>query len=1022
MRHEGFAGKLTAVLSALTLCFAIVPAASAAEPASAQNDITSPTISEQSKTSDTKDSNSHAPAQDSATNSSKQTETGNTEHSLTPSSEQPPVQTEQPAPSKPKPVPLDSVGSQDGTCTSPGEHRWPDTPGAVNPLTWKEETVGSDCVLTLESGIIPAHTGSDTDTTIPWTGHSVTKLKINAEVSLASTGGRYLFSMMPDLKTADVQGLNTTGSTDMFDMFWDCPNLTEIDGLENWDTSSVTDMRSMFNGIKVTRLELSAWNTSSLNAAVGMFAYNPSLKTIGNPGLNFPANANITNRFLGDTGLICGEHTGQYHWGDGTNTLTWHEAPNAELTECNLTLDSGTVPDHTGTNEATLVPWTGDNIVSATVTEGVRLTPTGGRYLFGKTPSLKTANVAGLKTDNAKDLYAMFWTDTNLNSIDGLDQWNTGGITSTRAMFNSTALTELNLSSWDTHSINDMHDMFWHSASLKTLGNPGLDIPDSVDYTTNEMFTGATSLPCGVKTGRHRWTGNGNTLKWNEHTDDNDDTMCVLTLESGIVPNHNGTDLDPATPWYNDTNVKKATVNPTVKLASAGGEYLFYKMTALESADVANLDTSDATNIHAIFSGDSKLTRIDGLDQWHSGKVTTMRSAFQECGLLTNLDISNWNTSQVIDMGYMFYKTNSLNNLNLDSWDTSRVTDMDKMFYNDANVKTIGNPGLNIPDNIDYTTNDMYTGSGLPCKAKTGRHRWANGINTLKWNEHTDDNDDTMCVLTLESGTVPNHNGTDLDPATPWHDDDNVKKATVNPTVKLASEGGDYLFYKMPSLESAYVGNLDTSDATNIHAMFDTDPKLTKIDGLNQWHTGKVTTMRSTFQESGLLTNLDDISNWDTSHVTDMGHMFYKTNSLNNLDLQGWDTTNVSIAENMLPPNLKALRLGTKTKLISGAFTNVAPPAPGIWTDRSGLTNPAWTGNTTALADRAAGTNSTGTYILDGQVNPFPTPVSALPFTGNDWWTMAKRLMLLVASGIALSIVAYVRSRQWNRSRKGFGR
>ena len=56
-------------------------------------------------------------------------------------------------------------------------------------------------------------------------------------------------------------------------MFTDCSSLTTID-LSNFDTSSVTDMKSMFHGCsKLISINLSNFNTSKVTSMNDMFFF-----------------------------------------------------------------------------------------------------------------------------------------------------------------------------------------------------------------------------------------------------------------------------------------------------------------------------------------------------------------------------------------------------------------------------------------------------------------------------------------------------------------------------------------------------------------------------------------------------------------------------------------------------------------------------------------------------------------------------------------------------------------------------
>ncbi|KFI44855.1 hypothetical protein GA0061078_0999 [Bifidobacterium bohemicum] len=72
------------------------------------------------------------------------------------------AQPEQPA----KSTEPTAISPQLITCSQPGEHLWPET-GGTDPLHWKEESVGNDCVLTLTTGTVPDYGGTDDATGVP---------------------------------------------------------------------------------------------------------------------------------------------------------------------------------------------------------------------------------------------------------------------------------------------------------------------------------------------------------------------------------------------------------------------------------------------------------------------------------------------------------------------------------------------------------------------------------------------------------------------------------------------------------------------------------------------------------------------------------------------------------------------------------------------------------------------------------------------------------------------------------------
>ena len=99
------------------------------------------------------------------------------------------------------------------------------------------------------------------------------------------------------------------------------------------------------------------------------------------------------------------------------------------------------------------------------------------------------------------------------------------------------------------------------------------------------------------------------------------------------------------------------------------------------SIDKWNIDTSNVTDIAAMFASCSSLKTLD-LSNFSTSNVTKMNSMFSTCSSLKTLDLSNFSTSNVTDMSSMFYSCSSLKTLDLSNFNTSNVTDMCQMFHN----------------------------------------------------------------------------------------------------------------------------------------------------------------------------------------------------------------------------------------------------------------------------------------------------------------------------------------------------
>lgn len=115
---------------------------------------------------------------------------------------------------------------------------------------------------------------------------------------------------------------------------------------------------------------------------------------------------------------------------------------------------------------------------------------------------------------------------------------------------------------------------------------------------------------------------------------------------------------------------------------------MFYGMSNLTNLNLSNFDTSKVTDMAGMFANMPNLVTLN-LSSFDTSKVIVMNSMFYNMSRLTALDLSNFNTPQVTDMNHMFYNTSNLTALNLSSFDTSKVKNMTHMFHEMSKLTTL---------------------------------------------------------------------------------------------------------------------------------------------------------------------------------------------------------------------------------------------------------------------------------------------------------------------------------------------
>ena len=130
----------------------------------------------------------------------------------------------------------------------------------------------------------------------------------------------------------------------------------------------------------------------------------------------------------------------------------------------------------------------------------------------------------------------------------------------------------------------------------------------------------------------------------------------------------------------------------------------------------------------------------------------------------------------------------------------------------------------------------------------------------------------------------------------------------------------DNFFYQVKASEINFHPNMDTSNVTNMFAMF---AEAENFNGnISKWNTSNVTLMTAMFAWATKFNS--DISNWNTSNVYDMGQMFSWAIEFNS-DISKWDTSNVKSMQGMFSWVTKF-----NSDISNWNFTNLHPRVRGI--------------------------------------------------------------------------------------------
>lgn len=249
---------------------------------------------------------------------------------------------------------------------------------------------------------------------------------------------------------------------------------------------------------------------------------------------------------------------------------------------------------------------------------------------------------------------------------------------------------------------------------------------------------------------------------------------------------------------------------------------MFYGMSNLTNLNLSNFDTSKVTDMAGMFANMPNLVTLN-LSSFDTSKVIVMNSMFYNMSKLTALDLSNFNTPQVTDMNHMFYNTSNLTALNLSSFDTSKVKNMTHMFHEMSKLTTLNLSNFDTSKVTSMT--EMFSG--------------ASALVSLDLSNFNTSNVTDMTSMFAKTANLKNLNLVSFN------------------TEKVRNMSG--MFYGSDSLTSLDLSSFNTKNVTNISYMFFGMDKITTINIVN-FNTQNVENISYLFgTETGSVDNLTTI-------------------------------------------------------------------------------------------------------------------------------------------------------------------
>ena len=371
----------------------------------------------------------------------------------------------------------------------------------------------------------------------------------------------------------EIKGLNnvdTTDITDMFKMFYNCTSLKSLE-LSNFDTSNVTNMQYMFSNCNsLTSLDLSNFNTSNVTDMMSMFDNCTSLKSLDLSSF--------------DT--------------SNTTDMAWMFYSCFALEAINLS-----------------------NFNTSNVTSMA--------YMFNSCHSLAELDLSNFDTSNVDNMREMFYYCQSLESLD-VSSFNTSKVTDMNEMFDyCLVLKSLNVSGFNTSKVTDMRDMFSNCSTLKSLDVSNFDTSKVTDMSS--MFNYCKSLE---SLDVSRFNTSNVTSMYNMFA------YCS-TLKSLDVSSFNTSKVINIFAMFDHceslTSLDLSSFD-TSKVTSLNNMFNF--CSALKSLNVSNFDTSKVTSMYDMFYYCKSLESLD-VSSFDTSNVTDMTGMLYRLDDLKTLHLGN---------------------------------------------------------------------------------------------------------------------------------------------------------------------------------------------------------------------------------------------------------------------------------------------------------------------------------------------------------------------------------------------
>jgi len=510
-------------------------------------------------------------------------------------------------------TPIEEYGEVSKTIVS-GNPAWLADKNLIKTVDFKErvelislENLFADCIM-LESVSNMGNISLGNFTSAASAFKNCTNLKSIDIENLDTTkivNMSHMFDGCKALTNLDVSYMNTMSVTDASYMFSDCSLLENIN-VSDWNVSNVKNMEGMFQRCSnITELDVSDWNTTSVEDTSEMFHGATNLETL-----------DVSNWDVSNVGNM-------EYFLFGCENLKNIDVSKWDVSEVksfkNMFADCYELENINMTN------WEATSATDYTA-------------MFSDCSSLTLLDVSGLSTRRVASIGEMFEGCYDLKRIIGLENFDTSNVTNMKEMFNyCNSLTALDLSSFDTSmttsSDGGLNNMFANTNMLRKI---------TFGEEFNFLGDGTCINGYPKKNSTVKWYSVTTGLEYDpEEIPNNEEDTYIITSQSVTLAK--GTDF-------------LQTIPDTVTAIK------FTTDVAPEGIDVIDVSEDKDDGVVSWVVGDTYYVST----QRENIRVVANEDSsylFSGCSNLTNLDLTFLDTTEVWDVSNMFQDCKGLSEI-----------------------------------------------------------------------------------------------------------------------------------------------------------------------------------------------------------------------------------------------------------------------------------------------------------------------------------------------------------------------